>query len=129
MTLFTVLTLFATLSTQITLLVGTASLAAQQFGEYEAMDFLFNLYCWLIPVDCVVNSICLYLMLEENNKKYKTICGRCDAHITNSCQQLAKRCIKRHYVSIQNANRQTNTDGAKRSSALLKSSNSTPFYG
>merc|ERR1712062_410151 len=125
MTLFSVLTCFATLSTGLTLLIKCASLIAQQLGQDKLMICLYNVHCWLIPIDCVVNSICLYLMLEVNHRKYAIICGKCDEHITNSCQKLAKRVIIRNYVSIQDKDDNIGPTDVGRSSALLRLSNSS----
>ena len=70
MTRFFVLTLFATLSTQTTIFMGTLSLVAQQLEELDLMVHAFAVHWWLITVDCAINSICLYLMLEANKKQY-----------------------------------------------------------
>ena len=105
-TRFFVLALLATLSTQLNLIIGTISLLGQYFDAYHVFISAFALHWWLIPIDCMINSICLYLMLEANNEHYVRICARCDGRSRVCCQRIAKKLIKRSYESVQNGGTQ-----------------------
>lgn len=100
MTRFFVLTLFATLSTQINLWIGTVSLLSNYFDAYHVYVSTFALRWWLIPFDCMVNSVCLYLMLEANHTQYTMMCSKCDNRSRVCCHRMAKRWIKRSYDSL-----------------------------
>ena len=101
MTRFFILTLFATLSTQSVLLLGTVSAIGRHAGADGVLYASYAFYWWLIPVDCMVNTICLYLMPQANDNAYNRLCSGCDAYVRLCCQRMAKRRIKRRYRSVQ----------------------------
>eukprot|EP01083_Nonionella_stella_P022823 63093_1 len=104
-TRFFVLTLFATLATQIDIALFTLGLIAWRLNASHLYSLLHVMYWWLRPIDCVINSICLYLMLDVNEAHYQMMCKGMDAYIRLCCKRIARKRIKKKYdkesISLQ----------------------------
>eukprot|EP01084_Bolivina_argentea_P235335 396022_1 len=99
-TKFFILTLFATIATQIDIALATIAFIALRCGSIKGYHIAHYLYWWLRPIDCAINSICLYLLPETSDGNYKKICKGCDAYIRLCCKRITKQRIKKHYGKI-----------------------------
>eukprot|EP01084_Bolivina_argentea_P013172 24689_1 len=95
-TKFFVLTLFATLATQIDILLITIVTIIDINDDSEETSLIINRMYWILrPIDCVINGICLHLMLETNDNDYRKICRGCDAYMRLCCKRIAKKSVKK----------------------------------
>eukprot|EP01084_Bolivina_argentea_P272985 464924_1 len=103
-TKFFILTLFATMVTQFTMAILCVNkiIRATSAVHSEFFKVTHLIYWWLFAVDCVINSICLYLMPDLCDASYRNMCSGCDSYVRLCCKGVTKKSIKRKYTGINN---------------------------
>ena len=94
-----VLSFVATLSTQLASLLWSLYWLAYIVQNAEMQGVLGDwLWPTLLPLDCVVNTVCLFLIFERNTKWYHVMCWRCHACVVRCFRKTTTRKITIHYA-------------------------------
>ena len=95
-TRYSVLSIIALLSTQLNLLIFCmASMAEWDMNDWVICGIFFCL-------DCIINSLCLYLLFAANRKAYTLLCTPC--HLLFGCclTRMTQKRVKKQYLMSSN---------------------------
>ena len=97
MTKYFILTFNATLFTQLELIALCVTWMTAWYEYWDIHFYADYLYAYFFPLDCAVNSICLFLIFEINDKWYKKICKGYHAFIRLCLKKITKRKLRNQY--------------------------------
>ena len=98
-TKYFILSFIATLSTQIASGIWCIYWVGYYFNN-EEMQIWSGDFIWptLIPIDCAINTICLFLIFEQNSKWYNKSCSKCHSLILECFRRSTMAKIRIKYT-------------------------------
>ena len=104
MTKYFILSFVATLTTQLESLLYCVGYFVMQYDNYLTLYISWILW----PIDCAVNSVCLFLIFEVNEKWYRKLCKGCHAFIKLWFKRTTKRKLRKKYFGDENVELEIN---------------------
>ena len=118
MTKYFVLSLIATISTQIECLL----LCINWLGVYFERGYVNQVSAWMIeivfPLDCIINTICLFLLFEINKDIYNKWCSGCHSCMGLCFRRNTERKIRKTMSSMKLVMNNSNTPTLNSNSSI-----------